>query len=700
MKQKLHYFSVLFLTVFLFGINAQSQELIYEQDHGLTFNKGTINTDVLLRVIQQKQDELNKFVLSRLITDSWNDSDKSEDTNSRLDNFTTKYLIYETLSELTVTADKSKFGKNTLELLKEAATIFGLAVAINEGFNGDFSDLEQRLHIQRFNKNQQAIDLDKAADRIQFNQTLDMVLNVCITNPAISKYFPIYGQLANQEDVNRTWYENDSRYYPYRSDSSVAAIYLSVKNDVEQLYNWSTELKKDWEVLHSVNRDSLLNTVSGKLLKYIVSDTIILGQLNHGLVKVSKIQDADPEFKIAVDRVLAGKNVFDSEFVKLVREFRYEYDAVKGRIRRNDQYDSAKVHAFINALKEETAETDRKLRKECREFEDLLNKQTQSGGTVPKSTISSWLQTTAKQDSSWAKILLGRRFAGYNSDAMSTVERTLTVLEQLADRATMIRSLFGTLITSGKPGPMNSFAFNEQQLESVKELMNRLIDYLDKSGKYSTASIYLRSIISNISYSEADSLTRKPATVSLNFESVLFSLNDHLVTPARLERTRYVEAYLNIGVNYSGFLYSNQLQQNADGTSGALTGMTFASEKIGIKYKIINRQYTRSFKPGVVYRYYGKDWSWKRPQPQGLLDDVFLDIHTGGLLYNVVNLTTEENFSFPFVGGGLGVRSFNGLTFSGSLNAPFTGHTFRKENLFVMFSVDVPIIDYIRALRN
>src|SRR3989338_988659 len=97
--------------------------------------------------------------------------------SSRLDNFTTKYLVYETLNELTITADKSKFGKNTLELMREASMIFGIAVAVNQEFDGSPTftvDIEKSK-----------FKLDLLKDDILFNQTLDMVLNICIENPEI-----------------------------------------------------------------------------------------------------------------------------------------------------------------------------------------------------------------------------------------------------------------------------------------------------------------------------------------------------------------------------------------------------------------------------------------------------------------------------------------------------------------------------------
>ena len=253
MKNALHYLLIL-SSSFIFSI-AHSQELVYEQDHGVSFNKGTIDSDALIAIIQKKQEELNKFVLGRLITESWFSLTPGD--SSRLDNFTTKYLVYETLNELTITADKSKFGKNTLELMKEASMIFGIAVAVNQEFDGSPTftvDIEKSK-----------FKLDLLKDDILFNQTLDMVLNICIENPEIRGYFPLYGKLANPEDPNRVWYEKDNRYWQQKD--SLNAEYESAKTTVNSLLSIIDELKSIREGIEKLKDgtiDSVL-TVSNQL---------------------------------------------------------------------------------------------------------------------------------------------------------------------------------------------------------------------------------------------------------------------------------------------------------------------------------------------------------------------------------------------------------------------------------------------------
>ncbi|MDH4472373.1 MAG: hypothetical protein QE487_07175 [Fluviicola sp.] len=806
MKKTLHYLLIL-STSFLFS-TLNAQELVYEQDHGVSFNKGTIDSDALIAIIQKKQEELNKFVLGRIVTKSWIES-STNPNDSRLNNFTTKYLIYETLNELTITADKSAFGKNTLELVKESAIIFGLAVAVNDKYYGDFSDFEEKL---TRNLNQQtAIDENKILDTIGFNQTIDIVLNICITNPALKGYFPIYSQLANQDDENRAWYENDSRYF--QNKDSLEYSYLNLSGRINSFLNVITEIKtiknnidllkegkldtllllsnELWyslkkgdtlnlavvnnfkTVLAEVNAllpidqltvipgfkniyqkiDSVVTVATSKdkiehlngiieLINKLHADyekvkegdyspilTILVGKL-YDLVKAEiphssdylnsrmkvllKSDKVDTAFKTRLKALMNsdGSITFDTDFARTFEVFKMDYDVWNAdslkkwkEDLKNQVFDKEKKDVFLDSLNSRRLVAGVEDR-EYRNLKKKINKQFRAKGAFTSSDISMIL-IPLKDSDEWSKVFKEKVYYSYFSRNYSLIDRVMNSLDSsrkeiqsLNERVEIVTSLLQALLSSQKQQGIKNFTFNEQQLESTKELMGKFIEHIDKSGRFNTAAVYLRSIVDNVSYNEADSIEQKPATISLSFESVLYSLKDQLVKPSQLYRTRYFQPYINIGVNYSGFLFPNELNVAEDGSTSTLKGMTFASEKIGFKYKIINREYTRSFKPGIVYKYYGHSWSWNRPQPQGLIDDLFLDIHTGGLLYNVVNLKTQDSFNFPYVGCGIGVRTFNGLTFSGAFNMPYTGNSFRKENAFITFGIDIPIIEYITAIRS
>ncbi|HLP55745.1 MAG TPA: hypothetical protein VK151_11975 [Fluviicola sp.] len=793
MKKILHY--LLILSSFLVFSRVHSQELVYKQDHGVAFNKGTIDSDVLIAIIQKKQEELNKFVLGRLVTKTWFSLGSGD--SSRLDNFTTKYLIHTTLSDLTIAADKSEFGKNTLELMKEASMIFGMAVAVNQDFDGSpsFAGTDENSKFS----------LEPLKDHIRFNQSLDIVLNICIENPDLRVYFPIYGQLANREDPDRIWYENDSRYW--QAKDSLTAQYEDAKTKIKTLMSIIDELKaiqQGAERLKDGTIDSVL-TVSNQLwyelkngekidtalvdaltakvieIKNIVpqsfleripglekinlkidsllADTTVNRKIAHINEIISVVQKLKTDYELirsgdyspllnvvmkqaasffvakkdfgpdsllirdiqrVMDQAKLDKTIKDDlgklvesirhldlnhDFVKQVEQLQAYYNDWKQE-QRIGVYDTAKVNALVKALDEEGVKLNAprkpfdtfKTKLEKQSKEELANKR-----GVTKTYIVGLMDELRKDEPLWDSVLKRKRFAPWFSQRQSTVDRLMDELNSVSERVRMIRELLEMFTNAQNPEGIKGFTFNEEQVESSKELMNQLIDYLDKSGRFNASAVYLRSVVDNVTYKAADSVTQEPASISLSFESVLFSLNDQLVKPSELYRFRYVQPYINIGVNYSSFVNPNNLQVNDDGTTSRMNSLAFASEKIGIKFKIWNYKYTRSFQPGVSFKYYNRpeiSRSWNRPQPKPLLDDIFVDIHTGGLLYNVVDLKTDENFSFPFVGIGFGCRTFNGISFSASVNQPYTDNSFNTDNLFVMFAIDVPIIEYINALRS
>jgi hypothetical protein len=165
---------------------------------------------------------------------------------------------------------------------------------------------------------------------------------------------------------------------------------------------------------------------------------------------------------------------------------------------------------------------------------------------------------------------------------------------------------------------------------------------------------------------------------------------------------KYFGAFLTLGVNQGIFLNSNNtLAKNENGFPKSLNQIYFASEKIGFKYKIANQRYTRSFAPGESYTYYtSRLRSWKRPMPKTLVADYYISVYASGILYNIINTKTDDNFNYAILGSNLGITLFNGLSFNAGLACPYTKNRLGKDNWFFNFGIDIPIIDYISALTK
>lgn len=710
MKKIVHY--LLVLTGLLLGTRGFAQDLVYEQDHGLSYNKGTINTDVLIQLIQEKQEELNKFVLQRIVTKSWI-STNNEDLkkcqlikrwlrktksyavsldSGRLDNFTTKYLIYSSLNELTISADRSKFGKNTLELLKETALIYGMAVAIDQEYR--ITEIIAKTDKSKNNQpaSESTVSFSDNLDAAKFNRVIDIVLDICITTPELRVYFPIFSELSSNQNPDREWYEQDSEYYPYRQDPVVAVEYDSIRklvlNTLKLVGDFRSALKHPigseqfWEAAGSIYLDNF-SDADIHFFDEIKRELDVLG--GNMVVALDTIRKD-------VLNLIGGYGPLEDDFPSKISKLRYDLRVYQNSISANITELSDDGEKLVDSFEKAWKELNGKD-KEFKELLDNLRKKIRPDGSLDPLEVKKWVDALNEQQKKLPVVM-----SSFLNKEFLVLDHYLEQLEKMANRFSIIRSTLQVFAASEKSSDLTGFKFNKTQLEEVKELLDKFISYLEKTGKYNVAAVYLRGITDNITY--IDSTETKPATISLNFESVLFDLNTELVTPARLERQKYLEPFVTIGVNYCSFIGDNQLGTLIGETTPSLNSLSFASEKIGVKFKFINEQYKRSFGPGVVYRYWGKNRFWNRPQPQSFFDDWFMNIYTGGLMYNLVNLQTNKNFDFPFVGAGLGFRTFNGLTLTASVNAPYTKNTFRTSNLFFAVSLDIPIVEYISALRK
>src|SRR5690606_15956721 len=104
-----------------------------------------------------------------------------------------------------------------------------------------------------------------------------------------------------------------------------------------------------------------------------------------------------------------------------------------------------------------------------------------------------------------------------------------------------------------------------------------------------------------------------------------------------------------------------------------VNSLAFASEKIGLKIKLLDVKWRRSFQVGETYhsRLFNKAHTvckFKSDTP--LVSDVYMLFYGSGLLYNIANLATEEEFNDPIAGIGVGVAFFNSLDLNVGYNWP------------------------------
>ena len=216
-------------------------------------------------------------------------------------------------------------------------------------------------------------------------------------------------------------------------------------------------------------------------------------------------------------------------------------------------------------------------------------------------------------------------------------------------------------------------------------LENTLVEFNDLSGNL---------------VDEATNKTEKIGYLYVDIEALISTIDQRFNSITKKKFTKYVTPFFSMGVNYASFSNNNNLIDNGSGVTNSIGSLYYASEKIGIKYKLWNWKYTHAFDAGESFEYYGKQTYWLRPQEEPLISDIYLFAYGSGLLYNLVDLKSDDNFDYALVGAGIGMTFFNGLSANLSISSPIVDKSISSKNSFVNFGLDIPIIEYISALTK
>jgi hypothetical protein len=214
-------------------------------------------------------------------------------------------------------------------------------------------------------------------------------------------------------------------------------------------------------------------------------------------------------------------------------------------------------------------------------------------------------------------------------------------------------------------------------------LENTFLDYVDENGVL-----------------QINSLNSKGAYISIDIESLIVSIYDKFSGATRNSLGVYFHPYISIGTSTIYFPEKNMLGVNADGTNHSIDNLYFASEKIGLKWVIWNYKYTKSHSAGLWYNYYGV-WMQHTSQPKApLVNNIYASLYASGLLYQIAVLNSDDSFHYPLFGVNTGVTFFNGLAFNAGWGYVWQDNYYRKQNHFYSLSVDIPIVDYLSALKK
>lgn len=179
-----------------------------------------------------------------------------------------------------------------------------------------------------------------------------------------------------------------------------------------------------------------------------------------------------------------------------------------------------------------------------------------------------------------------------------------------------------------------------------------------------------------------------------------FASNERRSTIAKRKGWVIPRPFLIIGATHSGAFNNNNQLLVKDGTASNLNNIYFANEKIGLKFTFSDRKYTHSFEPGEEFQYHGKKTYWVRPQKEPIVARYELYLYGSGLLYNIVDIKSQENFNYTLLGSAFGLTFFNGLMLNAGVALPINAKNNLGKKYLYTLSFDIPIIEYITAVTK
>lgn len=287
------------------------------------------------------------------------------------------------------------------------------------------------------------------------------------------------------------------------------------------------------------------------------------------------------------------------------------------------------------------------------------------------------------------------------------------MLPKAINTSTAIPEIKG-LLTNLSKSKYKDFSLTSKQFESMKFVVDEFL----KIAKNKFSNDLVVSIIGSLLDNSVmefvnengvpvnDSADVSSGFLAINVESVITALDGKFSVDNKHSITTYIRPMFSIGINYLSFPIANNL--NATQKSAAvsdetnLSTVTIATEKIGVEWILFNWKYRRCHKAGDLYYYYYGQRVNKQPSKQPLFSNIFLNAYAGGLLYNIVRTKSNQNFDYAIVGASAGVTFYNGLKLSAGVGQVIQDDLYRnmERNRYYNVGVDVPIFDYIAALRN
>ncbi|MBL4704645.1 MAG: hypothetical protein JKY54_08995 [Flavobacteriales bacterium] len=183
--------------------------------------------------------------------------------------------------------------------------------------------------------------------------------------------------------------------------------------------------------------------------------------------------------------------------------------------------------------------------------------------------------------------------------------------------------------------------------------------------------------------------------IELDVEGIILALYDQYAD----RDFNGMKFHLTVGLNQATFL-TQGYSLNATDT---ISNLAFASEKIGVKFKLVNWKLRRSYLPGENFKnkVVTERKASRHFQSDPIISDLHILLYGSGLLHNLSNLTSNKEFNHPIAGLSLGISTYNHLDFNIGLAMPLASNrTLSTNDLMLNVGFDIRFSEYLTALNK
>lgn len=665
---------------------------------GVIGERGSIDIDVLAQVISEKQAELKKEFIKKTI---FSDLDHHS--------YVVWEYMYNSLNVLLESDSKDAIKQNLLKNTTNLALIYGfseLYLQLSSNLcNSDLENLLKAYDAEHYKGGQ--FSCPRPSDKVGFNRSitlsnlkeykfkhekdsisfsaffLDLVFEVLRTNKAVAEL----GFLTEPVQPDKLHYESTSAYYKIENKlkDKTESLKIRMTSEVDLLLKNYILLRK-WSK-SNVSLNDLLVTLNKD-----IGTQLNINVANKGLTKT----DYDTLFA-----------KYDELFIKQKDKTKSINDDLKSK---NSPYGSSASSlggntaiAFANG-ENNIKDLSNDINKNLSAFNRFLGK-----GTNFDQNDLFYLEKSIRP-------LLVRLVSenGFDSKYLKVAEE----IEKLI--ATKMSLRLKDALDNFASTHANSVSLSSVDISKFNELLDFItrLDELDKVETYQfilktlrdaseifkdrKIGVYLKTMIESINTYTI--LNTKDNKVEIAVEDIISRIYDKYAN----RQSGIFGLYFSVGVNQSissNFNYQTLLPNSAGFRTDSLKSLGFVSEKIGLKVKLIDYKWRRSFTVGEKYktRVTGiektvKEFKSNKP----LVSDIYFLAYGSGLLYKIADLTSNKEFNDPIMGFGLGIAFFNSLDLNVGYNWPLQSkgaffENINKKNIWTV-SFDVKITDYLSAL--